>query len=325
MRIGKYFSIFMIAVSLCMTGVGYAAQRQNSSGGGTSKQVADAATVALDAEEYAPYEIIKGKWGTRPGEFGYMLIQAPGEVSEGQMPKKILVGPDCIFVSKEENVYVLDQINKRLQQFSPAGVLLTTIPLAFPKDVITKDMAAFTEMYVDAAGFIYVSYNIGPFSWFVFDKAGALVKRLVDKKSIEYQVRILGSVLSQKQRKEMLEGIMSDSKTLLVDVPMSSARYGKNGEIYVGNMRLKSGALTKMTSTEMKSEDIVTASQKAKGFISKAKKTIYKSEDGKQYRLADIATGEQAVSSNGEVYKIIKSSNTSNMSDFKVIRWRKIK
>lgn len=325
MGIRKHFSIFMMAVSLCLTNVGYAVQRQNNSAGDTLSQVVAEAKGALDAEEYAPYEIIKGKWGTRPGEFGYVLIQAPGEVAEGQKPHKTLVGPDCIFVSKEENIHILDQVNKRLQQFSPTGVLLTAISLVFPNDVVTNDIATFTEMYVDDAGFIYVSYNIGPFSWFVFDKAGALVKRLVDKKSIEYHVRMLSGVISQEQRKKMLEDIVSDQRTVLVDVPMTSARYGKSGEIYIGNMRFKSGVLTKITSTEMKGEGIVTAAQKAKGFISKAKRTIYKSGDEKQYSLSDIATGEQAVSSNGDVYKIVKSSNAENVSGLKVIRWRKIK
>jgi len=298
---------------------------QKDTGREIPKQMGEESTGTIDVEEYTPKEIIQGQWGTRPGEFGHILVQAPGEVPEEQAPPKIIVGPDCMFVDKEDNIYILDQINKRLQKFSSTGIFLTAIPLAFPEDVILNDIATFTETYVDMAGFIYMSYNIGPFSWFVFDTTGKLVKRLVDKKSIEYEVRILDKVPSQKQRKAMLDGIMSNTKTILVDAPIASARYNNNGEIYIGNMRLGMGAIRKTTSAEMKSENALTASQKAENFISRAKKTIYEPKNKKPIRLTDIATGEQSVSSKGEVYKIIRSTNTDDIPGLRIIKWQKAK
>jgi len=295
----------------------------NANKKGVNTALASQTIGTVTTEEYSPQVLITAKWGTAPGEFGHLIIQAPGDTPKKQGLAQIVVGPDCIFVDKGDNTYILDQINSRVEKFSSTGIFVEAIPIAFPKDVIVNDIHMFSEMYVDESGVIYISYNVGPFSWFVFDKNGKFVKRLVDKKSIEDQIDGLANRPLQTRRKEVLEAIVSDAKTLLVDVPIATARYGNNSEIYIGNIRLKMGISKKMTSVEMNRENVLTASQKGEEFVSRAKKKIYESKREPIVRLSNITTGDQCVSSGGDVYKITKS--TGSTSAVQVIKWQKKK
>lgn len=324
MKANKFHEIAVMAVSLCLTGGGHAAQGQRDVGNDMSKEVVRE-SLGVDTEEYTSTEIIAGRWGTGPGEFGHILIQAAGEVPEGQEPIKITIGPDCIFVDEVGNIHVLDQINKRIQNFSSIGTFISATPLAFPEDVIFSDIYSFPEMYIDRDGYIFISYSIGPFSWFIFDKSGALVKRLVNKKSIEYQIQMLNDASSQKQQKAVLEHIVSDGKTILVDVPMTSARYDSKGAIYIGNMRVKKGNPDKVPADEMKINTLLTAAQRTGNSLPRAQKTVHAPKNGKPIRLSNDATGQQCVSLKGEVYKIMQNDGFDRELPLKVIRWGKTK
>jgi len=63
-------------------------------------------------EVYVPKVIIEGKWGSGPGEFGIIP-------SEYEAP----TGPKEFQIDLEENIYVLDAVNSRIQKFNSKGKL----------------------------------------------------------------------------------------------------------------------------------------------------------------------------------------------------------
>jgi hypothetical protein len=323
MRIARFCAILLTATLFCLAG---AAEAQ---GQGKSEkrigQIVSRSTETNDTEEYSARIIIEGKWGTGPGEFGHLLIQAPGEVPEGQTLPKIIIGPDCLFVDNEGNIYVLDQINKRVQKFSSGGAFLKAIPIAFPEDVIFNDIKNFPRMYIDNDAFIYIQYSVAPFSWFVFDQNGNFIKRFVNKSSLNRTIDPLKNLSTlnaiQKRRRTVFESIAADTKTIVSE--SIEDKYDDNGDIYIDNMRMKRSRVERITPDEMKAKNVVTALQRTGVFLSKAKKTTFEPKNEKAVTLIDVARGEQYVSSSGEVYKIIRSRDS--MSPIKVIKWQKKK
>lgn len=92
---------------------------------------------SVSRSEFSSNLVLEAQWGQQPGQFGYSIVSADGDSSKGT-PQKIMVGPDCIYVDLEDNIYILDQINNRLQKFSQSGLFISVIPLEFPSDVDNK-------------------------------------------------------------------------------------------------------------------------------------------------------------------------------------------
>ena len=69
--------------------------------------------------EYVPEVIIKGKWGKGQKEFGFID-------GKGKEPSR---GPTAVSVDGNDNIYILDTVNKRLLKFTRNGKYLETIDL----------------------------------------------------------------------------------------------------------------------------------------------------------------------------------------------------
>ncbi len=78
--------------------------------------------------------IIKGSWGSGVGEFGKDDVAAE-------------IGPLSFTVDKEENIYILDQMNQRVQKFSHSGDFIASFQI---ENKIADDIA------VDDNGNIYI-------------------------------------------------------------------------------------------------------------------------------------------------------------------------
>lgn len=62
-------------------------------------------------EEYVPKVIIEGKWGTGPGEFG-------------ELPHDSDISSFTLIVDGKSNIYILDDMNKRVEMFDNSGKYL---------------------------------------------------------------------------------------------------------------------------------------------------------------------------------------------------------
>jgi hypothetical protein len=71
--------------------------------------------------EYVPKVIIKGKWGSNPGEFGVWETMNEGD--------RIVYEPTSMAVDSKGNIYILDIVNERIQKFDSEGRYLLSIPV----------------------------------------------------------------------------------------------------------------------------------------------------------------------------------------------------
>jgi len=71
--------------------------------------------------EYVPKVIIRGKWGSNPGEFGVWETMNEGD--------RIVYEPTSMAVDSKGNIYILDIVNERIQKFDSEGRYLLSIPV----------------------------------------------------------------------------------------------------------------------------------------------------------------------------------------------------
>lgn len=124
-------------------------------------------------EKYIKQEIFLGKWGTKQREFGLRIEKHQNwhitngvgsydvlpisyeeieKIPKEELGKTIFIymwGPRGIDVDKDENIYILDCINKRIMKYNSEGNFITSIDYEF------KDWSA-NLLYIDSQGDIYV-------------------------------------------------------------------------------------------------------------------------------------------------------------------------
>ncbi|PKN00002.1 MAG: hypothetical protein CVU78_03500 [Elusimicrobia bacterium HGW-Elusimicrobia-2] len=308
-------------------------------------------TGAEQYEVYVPTVVIQAKWGTKAGEFGYKIVPAHGEVLHGKEKSKIIVGPTCISVNENGEIYVLDTVNKRVLKYDKQGEFIDAINLELPEDII-YDNYAFQEMYIGKNGHIYLRYTISIGSWFIFNRKGHLVKRIIDKKSAETTMimfqnakkdiadaknDVYGKYAPDKKKEELkwqekrikkYEDIYADSKTVLLDWYAEGKMFRTNlqGNIYLGeNHKINYGNIKKMTKKQIANIQTETLSEKYKKIRKRIKPLPFKSDDGKEITLYDGLTGEEFVTNAGDIYKIVRSFNPNNFSTVKIIKWTRKK
>lgn len=97
--------------------------------------------------------VIEGKWGDKPGEFGFSGEELPG-------------GPSSFTIDKKGKFYINDCINNRIQIFSEEGKLLRVITLEkiLPKHIraVYGDIAVSGDrIFLSAGNKIYVLDTLG--------------------------------------------------------------------------------------------------------------------------------------------------------------------
>mgnify|MGYP000285988023 CR=1 FL=1 len=102
--------------------------------------------------------IVQGGWGATKGEFGLLEPRGEGEKE----------GPMSYFVNEMENIYILDQVNLRVQKFDRQGNFISATPI----DNRTAD-----RIIVDSNGNIYVFDLWGKREVFIYSNSGELIQK----------------------------------------------------------------------------------------------------------------------------------------------------
>jgi len=102
---------------------------------------------APQIEKFVEDTFISAKWGNGNGEFGY--FQQPKDKFYPDM------GPNAIGVDKNENIYILDAVNRRINVFAKDGKYKTSVPLSSLGKYKIFDPAN-NELYIDSSGYIYI-------------------------------------------------------------------------------------------------------------------------------------------------------------------------
>lgn len=94
---------------------------------------------SIRKETYISKVIIDAPWGEEPGQFG---IYKPPEGG----PR---VGPETYVIAQNDDIYVDDQLNGRIQKFNNNGQFISSISLSF----------SYENMYVEQSGNIYLYHT----------------------------------------------------------------------------------------------------------------------------------------------------------------------
>lgn len=132
-------------------------------------------TPTMQASGYISRVVVSAAVSSGPGEIG---IWAP----EGRMPS----GPQAFALDKDSNIYITDNVNRRINKYSPQGKFSSSIPL--PDRIRPEDLAEATSMplanlnrivpedlAIDAKGDIYVLSGYTPYV-LKLNPQGALVR-----------------------------------------------------------------------------------------------------------------------------------------------------
>lgn len=102
--------------------------------------------------------VLQGGWGSDVNQFGSSIP------TEGERQ-----GPAVFTLDKQENIYVLDQLNKRIQKFSDKGQFLSEIKLP----TATAD-----DLTIDTNGDIFVLDQFGKRQIYKLDSKGNVINTL---------------------------------------------------------------------------------------------------------------------------------------------------
>lgn len=106
-------------------------------------------------KEIIPIQVLAGKWGSKPDEFGLVV--------EGEVKPDMPFGPPHFAVDDKSNVYVADKYNSRVQVYNQNGELLRVLSV--------EDRQLLNRISVDTWGSIYLVDYVGPVKIAVYDKA----------------------------------------------------------------------------------------------------------------------------------------------------------
>jgi hypothetical protein len=117
--------------------------------------------------------IIKGKVGNKEDQLGWKFYFLKDEPTE-------FVGVSSFTVNKEENIYILDNLNNRIQIFDSTGKHIAQWP--FPKEFCKKNGGYSTsarDIGVDDSGNVYVLADPGeePMSIYIYNSNGKLTRK----------------------------------------------------------------------------------------------------------------------------------------------------
>jgi hypothetical protein len=120
------------------------------------KQNYEAVLSSSGGVEYEVYEetvVIRGKWGTGPGEFGiaYAYVSKVSNLIEPIGHLQDPIYPKSLAVDSKGNIYILDVVNNRIQKFSKDGKYLLSIPVEsfVGAKVVKKEHKEFDEYRVE--------------------------------------------------------------------------------------------------------------------------------------------------------------------------------
>lgn len=131
-RYMKKITMLMVAVFLVASLVdGKEKHGKKPSGGNITEEVIEVSTDTVEYEVYEPTVVIRGRWGTKEGEFGiaYAYIENGRIIPIQPHPYPEPIYPTSIAVDSKGNIYILDIVNNRIQKFNDEGRYLLSIPV----------------------------------------------------------------------------------------------------------------------------------------------------------------------------------------------------
>ena len=278
-------------------------------------------TGQVQVEEYVPKVIVKGEWGTGPGEFGELSGAESWE-------------PEGLVVDSDRNIYILDTYNNRIQKFDKTGQLLKVIPVLTyrklteqeeeekrkkyreetekqgkkffmnPYDVEFGPAVLIKELWIDSENNLYVPQGKIANK---YNKEGKIIEKVEEtrwkelKKKIKENIKIDENNKIQKQipvelgkKSKYGGGVKKDKKNnIYVFIPMGGyiCKYNINGKF-----------LSKVTLQQ----------SYRYGYYSKEEPFI--DDDGNIYQL--VSEDYRKVKVKGRTY-----DEAAKMSGLKVIKW----
>ena len=115
------------------------------------------------APSYIYREVIVARAGSGPGEVGIGAVEG----NRSDLGRSIY-SPSSLAVDRAGSIYILDNVNRRVNAYSPQGVFLRSIP--YRRDVEAGDLA------VDGVGRLYILDLRGWGSVRQYDPAGNIIK-----------------------------------------------------------------------------------------------------------------------------------------------------
>jgi len=308
-----------------------------------------AQTVLQTQREYVPEVIINGKWGTGPGEFGYLIHNWEEVVYEDRYRVEYatfskVIGPTNLAVNEKGYIYILDIINKRIQKFNDKGEFLKAINIEVPKYVI-YDNYDFLSMYVDDYENIYLYYTPNQLTWLIYNKDGELLKTIIGKKDIDETInrtkesikRIITdkdkyyeqhpeekNKLLAKYEKDlnMYEEIYSSPKTILLHEKPGNIEIDNNGNIYLNEYKINSGNIEKIPADQIGNihkESMIDRISKLKN---KIKQIQFTEKDGKSISFFNELVVTRYLTNDGVLYWLINKYSLSEIYGILVIKWK---
>lgn len=289
--------------------------------------------------KYVPEVIVEAKWGKGPGEFGYKIHEHKGEDNKIY---KIVIGPSCLAVDYKGEIYIFDLINKRVNVYSETGKFIRDINLEFVHDdVFPFDNLSFSEIHVDKRGYIYIRYRTDIFSWFIFDKNGRFVKRIVEKRHFydgivflkrrikelergenldryyrEYPDRIKSCIESLKAKLKEYEEFSKKEKVVFLDY--DDLKIDDDWNMYLGEYQINSGKIKKVSTKEIKAETLSDRYNKVSKYMSD------RPLEGEIDRTTKLYKGgDKYITADGTIYELVRSYDGEDFSPVvKIVKWR---
>lgn len=167
-----YKKVFIIlTVYVFLLGMATRAEAENAVKEEKTANTAESNIESEGSEKYISKVIIKAKWGDGPGEFG--RVPYPKSVPP--------VGPSDFYVSSDGSIYVLDDINNRIQVFEKDGGLKNI--MRYNSEEISDSISGFMKIAVDKENNVYLlgvlEYPSKDGLIVVFDKEGTLISKIL--------------------------------------------------------------------------------------------------------------------------------------------------
>lgn len=314
---------------------------------------ASTSTVKIDGVEkvvYEPRVLVRTKWGDGPKEIGYHLWRGYNEETGKPYENPRLVAPICLSVDMQGVLYLLDGVHRRILKFSTEdGAFIESIDNIEIPNIENEDSTTLSGMHVDATGTIFIGYSTHPIRYYILDRHGKLVRRIIDKKDTDGMIAMRKKLIvqinsgvdpaafgqdkkfqSEENRIKELrfnvdqlnnyQSFYNDPKNILIENIPYYLRYDSSGETYVGNCRVTGGNNIEESVDLISKKSLVNGNEEFERVRKKIVAHVYTDKNKAQWNI-HYYWNDICIDKNEIIYGLIGSWNPKSLSELVVIKW----